>query len=272
MYLYIPLNTYSLQPPPLNPFRRGLASEVEGFLRLNGIDGKSCRAMRRLPRSAQRTLIGMDLRQRRNPSAFLWMQIQKLRKEEEGEGEEEDRGSDSVPQPPFAKLPPPPPPPLPVPPPPSFERLKVEEQVSAKSPFQNPSAQTRSNTVAFVLFRHGGGDSVPEFVEVFDHLHVLTCGRASSSDILLKVQHASKKHAEFRVEHGPNGEALLMFCDFSSNGTWLNGDRLPTGRLKRLISGDILFFMPPGSSEDVPALQVEDQQIREHEAGQYVSR
>lgn len=38
---------------------------VEGFLRLNGIDAKSCRAMRRLPAEAQKKLIKMDLRRRR---------------------------------------------------------------------------------------------------------------------------------------------------------------------------------------------------------------
>ena len=60
---------------------------VEGFLRLNGIDAKSCRAMRRLSPAAQERLIGMDIRHRRNPSAFLWTQIQKLRDNPEDEDE-----------------------------------------------------------------------------------------------------------------------------------------------------------------------------------------
>ena len=238
---------------------RQIAAKVEGFLRLNGIDGKSCRAMRRLPRSARRMLIGMDLRQRRNPSAFLWMQIQKLR--DDGEG------SDGLPPPPpasAAKLPSPPMPPAPPPPVKAapWHQVKLEEFHSARPSTLKQDPAQSSGSVAFVLFRHGGGTSVPEFVEVLDHLHVLTCGRACSSDILLKVQHASKKHAEFRVEHGPSGEAQLMFCDVSSNGTWLNGDKLPNGRWTRLVSGDVVLFLPPGSSEDVPALQVEDQQAK----------
>ena len=234
--------------------------------------------MRRLPRPEQRALIGMDLRHRRNPSAALWMQIQKMREESKEESREDgndrsDPWPPGGPQPtraaPFAKLPPPPPPPPAKPPAKAKENgpVALSQAVKLESLEQGkPNHEPKEGgAVAFVLFRHGGGASVPEFVEVLDHLHALTCGRASSSDILIKVQHASKKHAEFRVEHGPNGEALLMFCDLSSNGTWLNGDRLPSGRLTRLLSGDIIFFMPPGSSDDVPALQVEEQQTKSQE-------
>ena len=236
--------------------------------------------MRRLPRSAQRALIGMDLRRHGNPSAYLWIQIQKLREESS-----HDEGRPRSPQPVsvFAKQPPPPnPPTVPTPPPPPMLVSKpgsaagvsngpaypAQAKLKEQSPEPPAGPGHKHGSVAFVLFRHSGGASVPEFVEVFDHEHVLTCGRASSSDVLLKVQHASKKHAEFRVEHGPSGEALLMFCDLSSNGTWLNGDKLPSSRLTRLLSGDILFFMPPGSSNDVPAMQVEQTQS---EAGRSLS-
>ncbi|CAJ1403742.1 unnamed protein product [Effrenium voratum] len=195
------------EPPESREQEPSLA--VEGFLRLNGIDAKSCRAMRRLPPAAQEKLIGMDLRQRRNPSAFLWAQIQKL---------DLDRG-----------------------PPP-----------------EKPAVKQEKGELLFFLARHGQTSSVPPLVEITAGTSCLTCGRSTQNDIVFKAQHASKRHAEFHIEHA-SGEPLLLLRDFSSNGTWVNGAKLQPGRPTRLVSGDIVSFLPP--AEDAPAFQVLDATI-----------
>lgn len=195
---------------------------VEGFLRLNGIDAKSCRAMRRLPAEAQKKLIKMDLRRRRNPSAFLWAQIQKLRDTPDGP----------------APRPPPVPPPVPV----KQERVK-------------------SDLPVFVLVRHTSSfsNSVPPLVEIGASTakEPLTAGRAPQSDILLKAQHVSKRHAEFSLQVTPRGEPSLLVCDLSSNGTWLNGKKLKPHQPTLLQLNDVVAFLP---GEHAPALQVLDPQ------------
>eukprot|EP00438_Fugacium_kawagutii_P005396 Skav219472 [mRNA] locus=scaffold2719:21811:25197:+ [translate_table: standard] len=226
---------------------------VEGFLRLNGIDAKSCRAMRRLSPAAQQKLIGMDIRHRRNPSAFLWMQIQKLRDDENDEDEVR----------PERQRPPPVPERRPSPsqskPQTSYESYPSKHHTSTASHPSHPShapplppvPRERSGDVVFFLLRHGKG--VPPSVEVRAGAP-LTCGRARGNDIEVMAQHVSKRHAEFHVQLGTHGEPVLMIRDLSSNGTWVRGEKIQPQRLTRVVPGDIISLLPPG--DDVPAFQV----------------
>ena len=220
-----------LEEPPLKKRKEEedalehLPLAVEGFLRLNGIDAKSCRAMRRLPPSVQQQIIGLDLRQCRNPSAFLWAQIQKV-----SNGEKPDTprsvGHDLVP----VKQPS-----LPVArtlPPPLKEKPKGE--------------------IFFVL--HGHGPCVPALVEVGSMRTLLTAGRASQNDIILKAQHVSKRHAEFHLDLGGDGVPALLIRDVSSNGTWVQGEKIRSRQRIPLLPGDVVSFLP---GVDAPAFRVD---------------
>lgn len=61
-----------------------------------------------------------------------------------------------------------------------------------------------------------------------------TVGRAVSNDIVFASRHLSAQHATIRRERG-----LRMVVDHSSNGTWVDGRRLETGRP---------YPLPPGAS------------------------
>eukprot|EP00931_Biecheleriopsis_adriatica_P038167 TRINITY_DN21890_c0_g1_i1.p1 TRINITY_DN21890_c0_g1~~TRINITY_DN21890_c0_g1_i1.p1 ORF type:complete len:1002 (-),score=217.58 TRINITY_DN21890_c0_g1_i1:148-3153(-) len=297
------------RPEPEKDVDKNLELAVEGFLRLNGIDTKSCRAMRRLPAENQRTLIEMDLRNRRNPSAFLWTQIQKLQHSSEDSENWEDwqppasqdqwgsREGDSwhgswesepwgrngkqawqdSPMKSWQE---------------SWESMPHDRRSSPKRGEDNDRHESKSEShrhtfaearsaasnsahtgpgssgqqighgsgdVAFTLLRSGGGDAVPSMVEVLTDSPPLLCGRANNCDIVLKIQHASKKHAELHPQRGANGESILMLYDISSNGTWIDGVKVDPKRFVRLRPGDKISFLPreAGQSDsDVPALEV----------------
>jgi len=239
-----------------NSFNDHLPLAVEGFLRLNGIDAKSCRAMRRLSPAAQQKLIGMDIRHRRNPSAFLWTQIQKLRDNHDDNEEEVNRPERYRPPPVERQKPP------------ALQNTlqnKVQKpQTSYPSRFSRPPSPPSppkrrekgpKGDVAFFLIRHGKGSYVPPSVEVCGGAP-LTCGRARHhNDIVVLAQHVSKRHLEFHVQRGSAGEPILMVRDLSSNGTWVRGEKIQPGRLTRVVPGDIISLLPP-NGEDVPAFQV----------------
>lgn len=64
--------------------------------------------------------------------------------------------------------------------------------------------------------------------------------------MLMKVQHMSKTHAQFCLSEGFNGvNRMLMLQDISSNGTWLNGQKMHQGRFVQVQPGDRISFLTP---------------------------
>eukprot|EP00971_Amphidinium_carterae_P209493 4155745-Amphidinium_carterae.1 len=61
---------------------------------------------------------------------------------------------------------------------------------------------------------------------------------------MLQAQHVSKQHARFHVRQSVDGIELTL-TDTSSNGTWLNGQRLAQMRSMQVCIGDIVAFLPP---------------------------
>ena len=72
----------------------------------------------------------------------------------------------------------------------------------------------------------------------------LTLGSHTSNDIVLKGQLISRTHAqlELDVEKG-----TLYILDLSTNGTFLNGVRLPKSGKVAIFHGDELVFPEPGA-------------------------
>ena len=67
----------------------------------------------------------------------------------------------------------------------------------------------------------------------------LVLGRGPDSAVPLEAPGISRDHLEVQVE-----DSALMLTDLSSNGTWINGARMPQGRKCKVRDGD--FIELPG--------------------------
>lgn len=76
----------------------------------------------------------------------------------------------------------------------------------------------------------------------------LMLGRSTSCDVTLPLHVLSKNHAQFHVQGAAEGGHMLMLEDKSSNGTWVNGERIPPKRLVQVEVGDRISFLPPSAS------------------------
>jgi len=72
----------------------------------------------------------------------------------------------------------------------------------------------------------------------------VTCGRGRRSRILLHDSQASLKHFVVRVRAARGAIVAVDLLDQSSNGTWVNGDRVPYGRWTPLSLGDCIEAVP----------------------------
>ena len=85
----------------------------------------------------------------------------------------------------------------------------------------------------------GSSLGVDGFVYEFD-LGRIVIGRSPGSDVQLPAETVSGLHATIRLE----GSAHMLQDEGSTNGTWLNRQRLPGGRPKILRPGDVIHIAP----------------------------
>lgn len=242
---------------------------VEEFLRRHQIDEKACDAVRALPLEAQLRLMEKNLTQFRNPSAFLFKEARVLekhhrrhdrrrrdrsrsrtrpalqRKEEDREEEvEEGYGAE----------------------PPPEEADAVEVAVSAwpqddgshdnsgselaQAEFVHESVGDEApigEQAVFVLILRQGDSSLPNEIAITSEQRLVRVGRSPACDVVIPIYHISKTHAEFHLQGGPGGWALMM-KDVSSNGTWLGRVAVEPGRFIEVLPGDLVSFLPPDST------------------------
>merc|ERR1719282_496779 len=126
----------------------------------------------------------------------------------------------------------------------------VAESSLAKNIFQNgetiqQGALRTLGTIVFTLCRRSGSDTLPESVPLSGGSRPLVVGRAANCDVVLRIQHISKAHAQLHVQETDLGTWILMLQDTSSNGTWLNGEKVSPRRFHRVRPGDRVSFLPP---------------------------
>jgi hypothetical protein len=67
----------------------------------------------------------------------------------------------------------------------------------------------------------------------------ITVGRAKNNDIIIRASKVSKLHAAF-IQEADGGYSVIDMD--STNGTWLNGSRIPKNQPVRLKNGDQIAF------------------------------
>eukprot|EP00929_Paragymnodinium_shiwhaense_P108409 TRINITY_DN74730_c0_g1_i1.p1 TRINITY_DN74730_c0_g1~~TRINITY_DN74730_c0_g1_i1.p1 ORF type:complete len:681 (+),score=147.55 TRINITY_DN74730_c0_g1_i1:147-2189(+) len=68
---------------------------------------------------------------------------------------------------------------------------------------------------------------------------------AGCCHVVIPHPHVSKAHLSLLLEQQPNGSCMLILQDSSSNGTWVNGQRLSRGQALQLQPGDKISFLQP---------------------------
>eukprot|EP00435_Cladocopium_sp_Y103_P026769 s2027_g6.t1 len=134
----------------------------------------------------------------------------------------------------------------------------------APAPVGRSEAQGMSATGGFLLRRCGRGEvpgalrPAPETFQISKRR--VDFGREDSCDVVLRHQHVSKVHSIFVLQTLPEGAGdMLLMQDNSSNGTWINGQRMTQGRFHQLQPGDRISFLQPSSvtlEEDVATWEV----------------
>ncbi|MBN1137626.1 MAG: protein kinase [Anaerolineae bacterium] len=81
----------------------------------------------------------------------------------------------------------------------------------------------------------------------------VTVGRGADNDIVLPVSQVSRQHASIQCDR----EACLIVDDGSTNGTFVNGFRLPVGTPWPLQSGDLLVIGPVNLLVVLPTSRIE---------------
>lgn len=133
----------------------------------------------------------------------------------------------------------------------------------APAPAPGRTEVAMSTTGGFLLRRCGRGEvpgalrPAPETFPI--NKHRVDFGREDTCDVVLRHQHVSKVHAVFVLQTLPEGAGdMLLMQDNSSNGTWINGQRMTQGRFHQLQPGDRISFLQPSSTleEDVATWEV----------------
>lgn len=131
-----------------------------------------------------------------------------------------------------------------------FLSSSVQDHKLARVNLNPPREQNEvQGPVSFTLCRQGGAAELPAFVEITAGSPPLVVGRAASCDVVLRIQHVSKAHAQLHLQETVGGSWMLMLQDTSSNGTWLNGQKLNPRRFVQVRSGDRISFLPPTVSD-----------------------
>lgn len=168
-----------------------------------------------------------------------------------------------VPFPSELNLPPPPAPPRP---PPCENANNHIQKQSATEPEEIDASRSPTPThdlgqTVFTLRRRGSimAEAVPAYgTEAVEEPPANLRVRAGRRKLLvgrelLHRNHVSKTHAKFYLQKALEGDGwILMMSDCSSNGTWLNSQKLNPGQLVQIRPGDLVSFLPP--SEEDPDL------------------
>lgn len=133
-----------------------------------------------------------------------------------------------------------------------------------KAPAPAPPREMAMSTTGGFLLRRCGRGEVPGALrpapETFPiNKHRVDFGREDTCDVVLRHQHVSKVHAVFVLQTLPEGAGdMLLMQDNSSNGTWINGQRMTQGRFHQLQPGDRISFLQPSATleEDVATWEV----------------
>jgi hypothetical protein len=231
--------------------------DLEGFLWTNGIDSKASEVIRSLSLDSQKQLMEFDIRHVRNLnlSAFFTSHAKRLHDREaewastgndgtlgssQGPAERTDRATWVVPGTPPLKRP-------------LDTRSQQDEQQPRHPPqkkqkqYAEPPAADGATELASTIFSLRlmvGAPDLPQVIAIRSCDTLLTIGRAVSSDIMLKVRHISKTHAQLAVQETGNDWTLTV-QDISANGTWLNDQRLIAQRSVDVEPGDVIAFLPP---------------------------
>mmetsp|Transcript_89589 Transcript_89589/g.252533 ORF Transcript_89589/g.252533 Transcript_89589/m.252533 type:complete len:440 (-) Transcript_89589:154-1473(-) len=86
--------------------------------------------------------------------------------------------------------------------------------------------------------------ATPAEVWVSPHKPTAVLGREASCDLRVPFSHMSRQHAVLRLEAEADGQWAfgLSIEDLSTNGTWVNGRRMPAGQVLRLADMDKVSF------------------------------
>jgi len=123
---------------------------------------------------------------------------------------------------------------------------------------------TELGSPLFSLRRVAGASDLPQVFAIRSGDTLLTIGRAVSCDFTLKVPHVSKSHAKLNLQETGN-VCMLMLQDTSSNGTWLNGQKLLAQRFVQLEAGDLIAFLPPTLEFEQPTYEVSRGAVAPHD-------
>lgn len=99
---------------------------------------------------------------------------------------------------------------------------------------------------------------LPEEVLVTTASRRLVLGREPTCDVMLPCHHVSKAHALLCPQlTAAGGPWTLILQDTSSNGVWLNGERIPGRQFVQLKPGDRVCFLPPEAGARAGELEYE---------------
>ena len=96
-------------------------------------------------------------------------------------------------------------------------------------------AMASSGKVWAELVSHGNAEWAMRFVE--GEARAFTVGRHPTSSLVLEDKHISSKHLSVAQRADAHGRPQVYVEDSSTNGTWLNGDRLSKGERVTLADG-----------------------------------
>eukprot|EP00811_Abedinium_folium_P029875 NODE_4739_length_1853_cov_4.805910.p1 GENE.NODE_4739_length_1853_cov_4.805910~~NODE_4739_length_1853_cov_4.805910.p1 ORF type:complete len:536 (-),score=65.02 NODE_4739_length_1853_cov_4.805910:115-1722(-) len=95
----------------------------------------------------------------------------------------------------------------------------------------------------------------------------LTFGRGQDCNVKLKRAHVSNLHANLEMQLSHHGGSRLLIEDTSSNGTWVNGERLSRNSPAEVRPGDRVSFLPAAHDCYPDALMYEVCSLRDRITG-----
>ncbi|KAG8960709.1 hypothetical protein FRC03_006253 [Tulasnella sp. 419] len=82
-----------------------------------------------------------------------------------------------------------------------------------------------------------------------------TMGRNTNNDIVVPSYRTSGRHCEIKLIHEQDGAITVNVSDYSTNGTYINGQKIGKGKHMRMVHGDEISLGLPGNSLDVDDLR-----------------